>query len=406
MSRSIQKSRLSAAAAASLALGLVGLGVLSLVYRDFTLQWEPVPAGVHDRTLLALASGAILTIAGLLLPVGRTRAWGALLAAIFIGFWVVGLHLPRLVARPQDLPGWLGLAECLAMSTGAFLLFRGKGDGFGRVCVLLFGATCVMFGVSHFVFAKFTASMVPAWLPNRLELAYLTGAIHTLTGLALIIGRWRRWAATIEAAVMSSFVLLVHAPRVAAHPTDRTELTLPSRPRPLDDDIDRLKGRLDRGRGRLGRRGRGRLGRRRRRRRDLRQHRGRGVLGVGELRHQRAERGAFCRGVGSFRQFGGTGSLAGTVHLLAVFRDGGEGGRVLGYVHCRISFGANPAMPVPIRDLEGARWRSSHENHPPFSNYRCLADFGARMLNHQVANTEYDEIRDRGIVKICYPGLF
>jgi uncharacterized membrane protein YphA (DoxX/SURF4 family) len=226
VSRSVQKSRLNAAAAAGLAIGLVGLGVLSLVFRDFTLQWEPVPAGVHDRTLLALASGAILTIAGLLLPAGRTRAWGALLAAIFIGFWVVGLHIPRLVGRPTDLAAWLALAECLALSTGAFLLFRGKGDGFGRVCVLLFGAACVMFGVSHFVFAKFTASMIPAWLPNRLELAYLTGAIHALTGLALIIGRWRRWAATVEAAMMSSFVFLVHAPRVAGHLTDRMEWTL------------------------------------------------------------------------------------------------------------------------------------------------------------------------------------
>ncbi|MGH6911141.1 MAG: DoxX family membrane protein, partial [Phenylobacterium sp.] len=171
-------------------------------------------------------TGAILSLSGVLLFFGRTRAWGALLAGLFIGFWVLGLHVPRVFANPTDLQRWLGLAECLAMSTGALLLFRGKGDGFGQVCVILFGAACLVFGLSHFVYAQFTASMIPAWLPRRLELAYLTGAIHTLMGLALLIGRWRRWAAGIEAAMMTSFVFLVHAPRVFAHPTDRMELTL------------------------------------------------------------------------------------------------------------------------------------------------------------------------------------
>jgi uncharacterized membrane protein YphA (DoxX/SURF4 family) len=209
-----------------LAVGLIGLGVLSLIYRDFTLQWEPVPAGFRDRQLLALASGAILTLAGLLLLIGRTRVWGALLAGLFIGAWVLGLHVPKVFAAPSSLTTWLALAECLAMSTGALLLFRGKGDGFGQTCVILFGLACLMFGASHFAYAQVTASMIPAWLPRRLELAYLTGAIHALMGLALLIGRWRRWAAGIEAAMMTSFVVLVHAPRVFAHPTDRTELTL------------------------------------------------------------------------------------------------------------------------------------------------------------------------------------
>lgn len=84
----------------------------------------------------------------------------------------------------------------------------------------------MVFGAAHFLYAAFTASMIPTWLPMRLELAYLTGAIHAVAGLAILTGRWRRWAAVAEAAMMSSFVLLVHAPRVAAHPTDRLELTM------------------------------------------------------------------------------------------------------------------------------------------------------------------------------------
>ena len=230
MSASIQQSRFSIAAAVGLAVGLIGLGVLSLVHRDFLLQWQPVPAAWPARAALATASGLILLAGGLLLLIPRTRAWGALVAAVFIGLWVIGLHLPIVVAKPSNLPAWLGLAESLAMASGGFVLFRDQraaaGDRYARAAVLAFGAACVVFGLSHFLFAGFTAAMIPAWLPMRLELAYLTGAIHVLTGVILLIGPWRRWAAGTEAAMMSSFVLLVHLPRVAAHPMDRTELTM------------------------------------------------------------------------------------------------------------------------------------------------------------------------------------
>jgi uncharacterized membrane protein len=83
----------------------------------------------------------------------------------------------------------------------------------------------VVFGVAHFAYAEYTTAMVPVWLPARLQLTYLTGSIHALTGLALLVGLRRRSAATIEALMMTSFVLLVHIPRVAAHPTDPGELT-------------------------------------------------------------------------------------------------------------------------------------------------------------------------------------
>jgi uncharacterized membrane protein len=218
-------------AALGLGVGLMGLGVLSVVHRDFALQWQPVPADIPGREVLGMISGLILICAGLLLLVSRTRAWGAAIAAAFIGAWVLGLHLPEALAHPANLPGWLGIGETLAMTMGAFVLFREQRsaearDRYARAAIPVFGVTLVMFGISHFLFAKFTAAMIPDWLPMRLALAYLTGSIHALAGLVILGGRWRRIAAAAEAAMMTSFVLLVHLPRVAAHPTDRLELTM------------------------------------------------------------------------------------------------------------------------------------------------------------------------------------
>ena len=229
MSAIIERGR--TAAAIGLGVGLIGLGVLSVIHRDFALQWQPVPADIPGRAVLGMISGLILIAAGLLLLIARTRAWGAAIAAAFIGLWVLGLHLPKALAHPGSLPGWLGIGETLAMTMGAFVLFREQRsaegrDRWARAAVPVFGVTLVMFGASHFLFAKFTASMIPDWLPMRLALAYVTGSIHAGCGLVILSGRWRWIAAAVEAAMMTSFVLLVHLPRVAAHPTDRLELTM------------------------------------------------------------------------------------------------------------------------------------------------------------------------------------
>jgi uncharacterized membrane protein len=212
-----------------MAAGLCGLGALSLIYQDYTLQWEPVPASWPHHAALGAASGLILLASGIMMAMSRTRALGAGIAGAFIGLWVLGLHLPRAFAKPGDLTVWLAVAESSAMALGAFLARREIVAGPGRLTDLelrLFGVCCLVFGASHFVYAKFTASMVPGWLPMRLQIAYVTGAIHALVGLALLAGVRRRWAAAIEALMMTSFVVLVHLPRVAAKPGDRTELTL------------------------------------------------------------------------------------------------------------------------------------------------------------------------------------
>jgi uncharacterized membrane protein YphA (DoxX/SURF4 family) len=213
-------------AAIGMAVGLAGLGLLSLFYRDFAEVWQPAPAGWPHRAMLATASGLILLGSGVMLLVRGTRPWGAALAAVFIGLWVVVLHLPPALAKPLALSGWQAVSESLAMAAGAFLLSReGKAGGPERIAVTAMGVCFVVFGLSHFVYANFTTSMVPAWLPARLQLTYLTGAVHVLTGLAVVFGVRRNWAAALEALMMTSFVLLVHIPRVAAHPGDRMEST-------------------------------------------------------------------------------------------------------------------------------------------------------------------------------------
>jgi uncharacterized membrane protein YphA (DoxX/SURF4 family) len=58
--------------------------------------------------------------------------------------------------------------------------------------------------------------MIPNWLPLRLWLAYATGAGHIAAGLGILFAFRPRLAATLEALMMSSFVILVHVPSLIA----------------------------------------------------------------------------------------------------------------------------------------------------------------------------------------------
>jgi len=87
-----------------------------------------------------------------------------------------------------------------------------------HVAQLLFGFSCITFALSHFAHADFTGSLIPSWIPGHLALAYITGAGHAEAGVGIMFSIWPRLAATAEAPMLSSFVLLVHLPSIGAEP--------------------------------------------------------------------------------------------------------------------------------------------------------------------------------------------
>jgi uncharacterized membrane protein len=221
------------------ALGLAGLGVLSLFSGDFAYVWQPVPMGVPAREILAHLSGALLLAGGLGLLVKRTAGPASFTMAAFLLGWVLMLQIPRVVHTPGNEGMWLGLAETTVLMTGGWTLFASlanpqararmsfiTSDRGTRLARLVFGFACLPLGLSHFVYTEGTAGMIPAWIPAHLGFAYLTGAGHIATGLAVLFGVLPRLAATCEAAMISLFVILIHIPGAAAEPSSRFAWTM------------------------------------------------------------------------------------------------------------------------------------------------------------------------------------
>jgi uncharacterized membrane protein YphA (DoxX/SURF4 family) len=207
------------------AIAAASLAVLRLTYGDSAT----FPGWIPGRDIWIYGSAVILLAAGAGLCFSRTAMPSALTIGAYRAVWGVP-GIPPILSNPLSIGAWYGFCEALTTIVGAWILYtmlrrqsRGPempiaGESAVRVARVLFGLTCVFYGWSHFTYADYTASMVPAWFPDGLGFAYFTGLGHIAAGIGIIVGILPRLAATLEAIMMSLFGLLVWVPSLVAQP--------------------------------------------------------------------------------------------------------------------------------------------------------------------------------------------
>jgi uncharacterized membrane protein len=219
------------------AAGMIGLGILALVYGDFALVWQPVAPWIPGRTALAYGSGLIMLLGGVGLLVRATAAFSARILFPYLIVWLL-LKVPALFAAPQMEAVWLGFGEIAVLLAGGWVLFaklEGLREGSPlsfvtsetsiHIARILFAISLLPIGLSHLVYVKQTAEFVPAWLPYRVGWAYLTGVGQIACGLGVLFSIVPRVAARAEAGMLSIFTLLVWGPAILAAPTTRLPWT-------------------------------------------------------------------------------------------------------------------------------------------------------------------------------------
>jgi uncharacterized membrane protein len=219
------------------AAGMIGLGILALIYGDFALVWQPVAPWIPGRTVLAYSSGLIMLLGGVGLLLRATAAWSARILFPYLIVWLL-LKMPAVLMAPQMEAVWLGFGEIAVLLAGGWVLFArlaglreqsplafAAGESGIRLARMLFAVSLIPIGLSHLVYVKQTAELVPAWLPYRAGWAYLTGAGQIACGLGVLFSISPRLAATGEAGMISLFTLLVWGPAIVAAPRARLPWT-------------------------------------------------------------------------------------------------------------------------------------------------------------------------------------
>lgn len=216
------------------AAGLAGLGVVSLLSRDFEVFWKLLPALLPWHEAIACASGIVLLAGGLGILLPWTARGATLVSTLYVLLWLLLLGVRTVVRHPGNEIAWLSFGQNLMLVIGGWTLlgsFAGRGGRGGvgsvtdargrRVALVLYALALPPVGLSHFVYLRLTAPLVPAWLPFHTGFAYLTGAGHIAAGLGILFGVLPRLAATAEATMISIFTVFVWVPAILAAPASR-----------------------------------------------------------------------------------------------------------------------------------------------------------------------------------------
>ena len=219
------------------AIGLIGLGIVALVYGDFAMVWQPVPLSMPGRTALAYACGVLMLALGGGLVVRAATKWVVRVLLVYLILWAL-LKVPAIFVAPTVEGVYLGLGELTVLLAGGWMLFArlgeisadswlgwASGDRGVRLAKYLFAVSLLPIGLSHLFYVQATVDLVPAWLPSRTFWAYLTGLGQMACGLGVLFSVLPGIAAWVETAMLMLFTLLVWAPRIAHAPHERVNWT-------------------------------------------------------------------------------------------------------------------------------------------------------------------------------------
>ncbi len=95
-------------------------GLQHLIYVDFIASM--VPSWIPGNYFWAYFTGIALITSGLSILFRKTVRWIPTLLGIMIFLWVVLLHLPRIIANPQDVYEWTSTFQGIAISASAFVI--------------------------------------------------------------------------------------------------------------------------------------------------------------------------------------------------------------------------------------------------------------------------------------------
>jgi uncharacterized membrane protein len=211
------------------AVSLAAFGIQYLNYGHYLGGLPPVPPWAPGGSMGAYSMGAILLATSISIALN----WHARASSFFIGILfllcALFLHTQKLHELIFDGNSRTRVLDVFAIGAAAFVLaaalpaapFLSRGtntaiEKLSKFGVLLFAFTLIIFGGQHFQFAKFIAFLIPAWMPVHLFLAYFTGVAMIATGLSIAFNVLAKLSSLLLAAMFFLWVVLLHAPRVAA----------------------------------------------------------------------------------------------------------------------------------------------------------------------------------------------
>ncbi|RWY45992.1 DoxX family protein [Mucilaginibacter gilvus] len=83
-----------------------------------------------------------------------------------------------------------------------------------------YAAAFIIFGIQHFMYAGFVATLVPAWIPWHLFWAYFVGVAFIMASISIIINKYALFSSVLLGLMLAMFIVLIHIPNLVSHPQE------------------------------------------------------------------------------------------------------------------------------------------------------------------------------------------
>jgi hypothetical protein len=200
-------------------------GVIALLWHDSD-TWQEMHHILSLPFGVAIGGGlmAAQIFGGIGMQVPRTtRLASIVLSVVYLVFSLA--CIPGIVATPSVYAQYGSFFEQFCILCGAIALYAatevnaGRALLFGRVARLGLGVCAISFAAAQVVYFRFTASLVPRWIPpNQMFWAIVTTIAFALAAIAILINLRARLAMHLMGLMVALFGVLVWVPRLIAHP--------------------------------------------------------------------------------------------------------------------------------------------------------------------------------------------
>ncbi len=217
--------------------GIAGIGVQQFIYGGFRPVLLPeLPSWVPWQFAWAYAVGALLIFAGaLIIFSANARKTATMLGLAFLFLFLFFQVTYQLFFSPYsfNIGLWTDPLKELAFCGGAFLIANSyeKNKAVTRKTTyqifleallsfgnIFFAITMIVFGIDHFIYTKFVATLVPAWMPGHIFWTYFAGTALIGSGVCIALNFRLKLIGMLLGIMLFIWFVILHIPRAIADP--------------------------------------------------------------------------------------------------------------------------------------------------------------------------------------------
>jgi len=169
--------------------------------------------------------GCALIAASLSIATKIWVRWSGLLFGIMMFLFVAMIHFPGALAQPHNRIIWTIVVREMSFGGGGWILAGQAADGWrgqGKAALITVGRiliaiAAIVFGIEHFLHPTGLPGVplekqMPAWIPGRVLIDYVTGAALLVAGASFLLRRKTRTIATWLGSWILLLVLVIYGP--------------------------------------------------------------------------------------------------------------------------------------------------------------------------------------------------